>query len=51
MLTIQNSKEREAADWKKLFDETDSRFQFTGIKRVPISSLALIEAVWTGDPQ
>ena len=47
MLTIQNSKEREAEEWKKLFERADTRFSFVGIRTVPNSPLALIQAIWT----
>ena len=45
MLSIQNSKERDAEDWEVLFKEADPRFQFQGIKQQP-GSKALIQVGW-----
>ncbi|CAG8978171.1 hypothetical protein HYALB_00011487 [Hymenoscyphus albidus] len=46
MLTIQNSREREAHDWKALFEQADPRFKFQGIKQPMGSELAFILASW-----
>ncbi|KAL9119135.1 MAG: hypothetical protein Q9187_004309 [Circinaria calcarea] len=46
MLVIQNSRERELDDWKKLFEIADAGFRFVGAKQPAGSNLSLIEAVW-----
>jgi hypothetical protein len=46
MLSMSNSAEREAEDWKRLFASADKSFKWKGITEPKGSSLALIEAVW-----
>lgn len=49
MLEIQNAKERDVQDWKKLFETAHENFVFESV-RVPLGSkLAIIEASWKGD--
>lgn len=49
MWHYQNGKEREAEEWKKLFQEADIRFDLIGITHPPGSALAIIEVMWRGD--
>lgn len=46
MKEIQNAKERDADDWKKLFEDADPRFKFKGIKTPVGSILSMISATW-----
>jgi hypothetical protein len=46
MIAILNGRERDADEWRLLFDRADSRFHFVGVKQPEGSSLAMIEAVW-----
>ena len=46
MKEIQNAKERDAEDWRKLFESADPCFAFCGVKQPSHSTLAIIEAVW-----
>ena len=46
MLSILNARERDADEWRWLFEEADPRFTFLGVKRPKGSDLAIIEAVW-----
>ena len=48
MLELGNAREREEAEWEELFRRSDERFKYLGVKRSKGSSLALMEAVWTG---
>lgn len=48
MLELTNSKEREEQDWKKLFKDADTNFEFIGIKRPEDSKLSFIEVKWKG---
>ena len=47
MLSIQNSRERDAADWRKLFETADSRFRFEGVRKLP-GGMGLVEVLWHG---
>lgn len=48
MKEIQNAKERDADDWKQLFENADPRLKFCGAKKPPLSTLAIMEAIWEG---
>ncbi len=48
MLAVFNSRERSLDDWKQLFQEADSRFEFVRVEEPRGSALAIIEARWTG---
>ena len=50
MLSILNARERDADEWASLFAEADSRFEFQGVKRPIGSNLAIMEAIWNGQP-
>lgn len=41
-----NGKERDAEDWKQLFQDADPRFKFLGISVAPGIPLAVIQAQW-----
>lgn len=41
-----NSRERDAADWKALFQTADTRFKLARIVSLPGSILSVIEFVW-----
>ena len=49
MLTLQNSKERDAGEWEGLFQEADPRFKFVGIRKL-LGPSSLIEAEWQDGP-
>ncbi|KAH3967279.1 hypothetical protein HBI24_208500 [Parastagonospora nodorum] len=46
MLELHNGKERDADDWRKLFEDCDPRFKFEEIIRPPGSKLGIIQVVW-----
>lgn len=47
MSSIQNARERELEDWKRLFRKADSRLQFQGVTSPPPgSNHSLLVAVW-----
>ena len=47
MLTLQNAREREEDDWKKLFAQADERFELVSITRAAKdSAAAIIVAEW-----
>ena len=46
MATCFNAGERTVAEWRKLFETTDRRFQFKGVTEIPGSSLSIIEVIW-----
>lgn len=46
MLSLFNSREREEADWRRLFHEADARFTKVKIWVPDGATLAIIEAVW-----
>ena len=48
MLSMHNSREREAEEWQDLFLEADPRFGVLKIWVPTGASLAIIEAVWQG---
>lgn len=48
MIAILNGRERDANEWKDLFERADSRFHFVGVTQPKGSSLAMIEACWSG---
>ena len=48
MLEMLNAKEREAADWERLFHEADPGFRVLDIKQPPAAKLGIIEADWVG---
>ena len=48
MLEMLNAKERERADWEKLFNEADPGFRILGIKQPPAAKLGIVEAEWAG---
>lgn len=43
-----NAEERDADQWRELFQKTDSRFQFIGIIQPKDSNYALVEFEWSG---
>lgn len=47
MLTLCNGRERDADDWKAIFQEADPRFEFVGAWIPEGSSLGIVEATWT----
>jgi hypothetical protein len=47
MLEIGNAKERDLNEWRSLFQQADSRFEFKGMKQPAGSRLAILEAIWT----
>lgn len=49
MLQLFNAKERDAAEWEALFQDTDSRFKLERIATVPGSLLSVVEFVWLAD--
>jgi SAM-dependent methyltransferase len=49
MLTLLNAREREIAEFKKLFEVADKRFKWVGASQPPKSKMWKIEAVW--DPE
>ena len=46
MLANFNSRERDATEWRSLFEAADPRFAFRGIIEPRGSMLALVEASW-----
>jgi hypothetical protein len=44
-----NGKERDADDWKKLFEDADPRFRFLNVSVAPGIPLAVIQAQWEPD--
>jgi hypothetical protein len=46
MKSFQNAREREAGDWKTLFDQADPRFRFLGVHTPPRARDSIIEAEW-----
>lgn len=46
MSSIQNARERELEDWKRLFRKANSRLQFQGVTSPPGSNHSLLVAVW-----
>ena len=46
MLELHNGKERDADDWRKLFEDCDPRFKFEKIIRPPGSKLGIIQVAW-----
>ena len=43
MMALQNGKERDLADWKKLFSEADSRLSIVNVSQPAGSVLGLLE--------
>lgn len=43
-----NAKERDEADWRRLFSEADERFRVIRVVRLPGQSLGIIEVEWQG---
>ena len=50
MLGAFNSRERDLEEWKHLFQDADSRFDFIGVEEPRGSALAIIEARWNDLP-
>ncbi|TVY30375.1 O-methyltransferase [Lachnellula hyalina] len=48
MLAILNGRERDAEEWKDLFERADPRFHFEGVTQPEGSNLAMIAASWSG---
>ena len=48
MMVAMNAKEREEADWEKLFKKADPGFKYLGTTRPTGSRMMLIEAEWEG---
>lgn len=48
MKGIQNAKERDAADWTKLFESVDTRFKNMNVISPPGSFLCIISVTWEG---
>ena len=48
MWSLFNAKERDEADWRRLFADTDDRFKVTRIARPPGQALGVVEVVWQG---
>jgi hypothetical protein len=44
-----NGRERAVDEWRRLFEKSDERFEFRGVKRIPGSRFSVIEAVWGED--
>lgn len=51
MMEFHNGKERDAADWRKLFHKADPRFEVLKITQPPGSRLGIIEVGWNVDPR
>ena len=51
MLGILNARERDADEWRLLFLEADTRFQFLGVKQPEGSALAIMEVRWKDEGQ
>ncbi|KAI1801108.1 S-adenosyl-L-methionine-dependent methyltransferase [Daldinia bambusicola] len=49
MTEIQNSYERDADDWARLFKSSDPRFEFLEAKQPPGSNLGFVIAEWKGN--
>lgn len=47
MIAIFNGRERDADEWRLLFDRADSRFHFVGVKQPEGSSFAMMVAIWS----
>ena len=48
MLSLFNSRDREEKEWKMLFGQADARYTNVQIWLPSGSSLAIIEATWSG---
>jgi hypothetical protein len=46
MRALQNGREREAQDWRALFQKADTRFEVRGMKTWKESDLGVIELIW-----
>ncbi|RAH80345.1 putative O-methyltransferase [Aspergillus japonicus CBS 114.51] len=46
MLSLFNSRERDAADWQALFAQADPRFRWGGVTKPAGSNLSVIQASW-----
>ena len=46
MMVLFNAHERDAYEWRELFQRADPRFRFVGKHQPKDSRLALIEAEW-----
>ena len=46
MKSCLNGRERGIDQWKELFKESDERFRFRGVKRIPGSRFSVIEVAW-----
>ena len=48
MASVQNSHERELADWAKIFEQADPGFEFQGAEKPVGSDLWILVAEWKG---
>jgi hypothetical protein len=48
-MAVANAGSREDDEWKTIFDLAGPGFDFKGVRMVPGSDIAFIEAVWHGD--
>ena len=46
MKSLANAKERDAEEWKALFEAADARFKFQPIIKPPGMRMAIMEAIW-----
>jgi len=51
MLTFVNSNERDVDDWRRLFQNADSRFTFLGASQPKGCKMWTIEAAWDPDKE
>ena len=48
-LAIANAGQRELEEWRSLFEHAGPGFEFQGVRMVPATDIAFIEAVWKGE--
>ena len=48
MLSLLSAREREAPEWRKLFEEADPRYTDVRIWKPEGSAMSIIEATWSG---
>ena len=48
-LAIANTDQREEDEWRRIFKKAGPGFEFKGVRAVPNSDIAFIEAVWQGE--
>ena len=48
-LALSGLGQRDTEEWRALFEKADPGFEFRGVKQVPSTDIAFIEAIWRGD--